>query len=160
LTGTPTTSTVRLLLFANMAGFWFIQNNTPNPVTVVTAVGGSTGITVMAGANLLVRSDGTNVFNLATSQPVRNVTAAGAITVGPTDSIVLVNKTVPAITAITLPATGGPFTIIDSAGVCNTFPYTVTVTGGGLINGQASFFMNINYEAVTFVPNGSGYNII
>jgi hypothetical protein len=159
LTGTPNVSTVRLLLFANMAGFWFIQNNTPNAVQIITAVGGSTGPSVPPGSNVIVLSDGTNVTPLGTGQPIRTVTAAGTVTVGPLDSIVIIKKTSPQITTVNLPANGGPFTIIDGGGVAGSFPNTIT-PASGTINGNANYVMNFNYQSVTFVPNGAGYNIM
>jgi hypothetical protein len=159
LTGTPSVATVRLLLFANMAGFWFIQNNTPNAVQIITAVGGSTGPFVPPGSNVIVLSDGTNVIPLSQGLATRKVTAAGTVTVGPLDNVVIINKTVPQATTVNLPATGGPFTIVDGGGVAASFPNTIT-PASGLINGLANFVMNVNYQSVTLMPNGNGYNII
>ena len=77
LTGTPTTN-VNLVLYQNMSGFWIINNQTPNNVFVVTAVGGGTGVYVGAGATTIVTSDGTNVNSPLTNYPSLPVSFSGA----------------------------------------------------------------------------------
>jgi hypothetical protein len=90
------------------------------------------------------------------------VTASGTISPLSTDGIIIVNKTTPAATAVTLmssPPTGQSVTIKDGAG--NAATYNITVSpAAGLIDGLGTMVLNNNYASCTLVYNGTGWNII
>lgn len=95
-------------------------------------------------------------------QNVRVVTAAGAVTVATTDDVIVVNKGTGAATAANLPATpatGTRFTIKDGKGDAGTNNITITPAAGN-IDGAGTYVMNINYQSVTVVYNGTQWNII
>lgn len=121
-----------------------------------TADGASTPTTRMTINNVgIVSTLGGRVI------ATRVVTAAGAVTVGSSDEIVVVNKTVGAATTVNLPAgvTGQTFVIKDGKGDANTNPITLT-PAAGTIDGGATFVINTNYQAITVVYNGTQWNII
>ena len=108
--------------------------------------------------------DGRNMLNVGLGlplNPVRVVTAAGAVTVSATDSIVVVNKTVGAATTVNLPAgvTGRVYTIKDGKGDALVNNITLTPAAGN-IDGAGTYPMNLNYQAVTLVYNGTEWNVI
>lgn len=104
----------------------------------------------------------------AVGQVYRLVTSAGAVTVGSTDLIILLNKTVGAATSIVLPTSasrgGMPITIKDIKGDANTNNITFTLAGVETIDGsnQAASDANgnskidINYGKKTLYPLLSG----
>lgn len=95
-------------------------------------------------------------------QALRVVTAAGAVTVATTDTVVVVNKTVGAATVINLPATpatGLTFTIKDGKGDAAANNITITPAAGN-IDGGATKVMGTNYQTVKLVYNGTEWNII
>lgn len=87
----------------------------------------------------------------------RIVTAGGTITMNSADDIIIVNKTVPSATAVTLinsPATGRRITIKDGAGNAAANPITVT-PAAGTIDGAATARINSDFAAVTWEYNGA-----
>ena len=91
-------------------------------------------------------------------------TTAGGITVAILDSLILVNKTVNATTAITLPASAnkyGPVIIKDLKGTAESFNITVTPNGSEKIDLASSYVFTSNHECRRFdpLPDGSGYFI-
>jgi hypothetical protein len=61
---------------------------------------------------------------------------------------------------VVLPAsvTGKVFIVKDAAGVAAINPITVTATGAN-IDGAASAIINTNYGSLTFIFNGTEWNI-
>lgn len=98
----------------------------------------------------------------ATSQAVRIVTTAGAVTVVPADGIVEINKTTPATTAVILPTsplTGSIYTIKDGAG--NAFNFNITISPPtGTIDGAATYILNTAFAAVGFYFDGTTWKVI
>lgn len=96
-------------------------------------------------------------------EPVRTVTAAGAVTMAAsTDYIVVVNKTVGAATTVNLPAspsTGQYFIIKDGKGDAATNNITVTPAAGN-IDGSSSYVMNVNFQSASFVYGGSVWSVV
>jgi hypothetical protein len=93
----------------------------------------------------------------------RVVTSAGDITIGATDFAVMLNKTVGEATLVTLPATtdeGRLIIIKDIKGDAMINNIRVEVSGGGTIDGFIGFIMSQNYQSLTFLFCGSGWNII
>ena len=123
------------------------------------------GTTTASG--LLTVNGTANVAGILTTQSgrvqaVRVVTAAGAVTVATTDDIIVVNKTVGAATTVNLvssPATGAMVTVKDGKGDAGTNNITITPASGN-IDGAGTFVMATNYESLTFVYNGTQWNIL
>ncbi len=96
------------------------------------------------------------------SSVVRVVTASGPITVTTADSVIVVNKTIGAPTAVSLPtspSTGDTYTIKDGKGDASTNNITVT-PAAGTIDGLTSYVINVAKGSVTFLYNGTQWNII
>jgi hypothetical protein len=92
----------------------------------------------------------------------RVVTAAGAVTVAATDDVVVVRKSSGAATTVNLPAspaTGQQHTIKDGKGDAATNNLTITPNSGN-IDGAATLVMNINYDSVTVVYDGTEWVVI
>lgn len=111
----------------------------------------------------VVQASGVFTTKASRVRKTRTVTAAGVVTVSPTtDDIVVINKTVPAATAVSLPATpttGLEFTIKDGAGNAAAFPITVT-PAAGTIDGAATAFINSDYAGVTFNYDGAQWGAV
>ena len=92
----------------------------------------------------------------------RVVTASGAITHLATDSVIIVNKTTGAATAITLiasPALGRIIRIKDGKGDANTNNITITPAAGN-IDGSATKVINTAFGALSLIYNGTQWNSI
>jgi len=75
---------------------------------------------------------------------------------------VIVNKTSGAATAVNLPATpitGKKYIVKDGKGDAATNNITIT-PAAGTIDGAATYVMNTNYQVVSFVYNGTQWNLI
>ncbi len=57
------------------------------------------------------------------------------------------------------PVTGQPFVIKDGKGDCNANNITIT-PAAGTIDGAATLVMNVNYQAVRVVHNGTEWNVV
>ena len=93
---------------------------------------------------------------------VRVVVAAGAVTVGTDDYIVVVNKTVGAATTVNLPAgvTGQVFIIKDGKGDAGTNNITIDGNAAETIDGTATKVISTNYNSAMIVWNGTEWNVI
>ena len=93
---------------------------------------------------------------------VRIVTVAGPVTGLVSDDLILINKTVGASTTVTLPSspvTGQLIVVKDAKG--DAFTNNITVNpSAGTIDGLSSFILTQNYQALTFIYNGTEWNII
>jgi len=81
LTGALTTN-VNLTIPSGVGGSWVIQNNTTGAYTVTfkTTAGGSTGVSLPQGYQILVASDGTNIYSATTGYvAVSGATMTGAL---------------------------------------------------------------------------------
>lgn len=92
---------------------------------------------------------------------VREVTAAGDITVLDTDDVIIVNKSSGAATAVNLVAVANrnprrPLTIIDGKGDANSNPITVTPSGAETIVGLTTWAINLPYGSVRLRALSSG----
>lgn len=58
---------------------------------------------------------------------------------------------------VTLPATGGPWCVVDGAGVAAADNITIKAAGGRTIRGGSSLVLNTNWGAFTLLLNGSNY---
>jgi|SRR5579859_4279526 len=80
-----------------------------------------------------------------------------------TTTILLINKTSGSATAITLPASPISFTqtyvIKDQKGDAATNNITLTPSSG-LIDGQASFVMNINSQSASLIFDGTNWSLV
>lgn len=128
---------------------------------------GSTNYAIYTDAGLVRLGDNTTVVGRLTTQSGRNVkvrvvTAAGAVTVATSDDVVVVNKSSGAATTVNLPAspaTGDTYTIKDGKGDAVTNNITLTPAAGN-IDGAATFVMNLNYQSIDVIYNGTQWNII
>lgn len=89
-------------------------------------------------------------------------TAAGAYTVGTTETLIIINKSVGASTTVTLPAspnTGRVLIIKDGKG--DAAANNITVAGNGKnIDGSANLTISTNYGVSRIVFNGTIWNVI
>lgn len=98
----------------------------------------------------------------ALRQPVRTATS-GSITLAFDDYYCLINKTIAGVTTVNLPdpatiGSGIAYVIIDVKGDAATNNTTI-VPAVGLINGAANYVMNVNYQSISVMSNGSNYFI-
>jgi hypothetical protein len=94
------------------------------------------------------------------TRPCRAVTAAGAIAMAASDHEIIVNKTVGAATAVTLPPapTLGQVVIVsDGKGDAGTNTITITAASG-TINGAANVTIHVNWGAVKLRYSGTQWN--
>jgi hypothetical protein len=102
------------------------------------------------------------INGVETQRSVTVLTAAGDYIALTSDYIIVVEKTVPQITTITLPSlptAGQSFIIKDGAGNSSSFNITVDPDGND-IDGDASYVIDNDYQAVEFVWNGSQWNAV
>lgn len=92
---------------------------------------------------------------------VRNVTAAGNVTVTAADMVVGVNKSSGAATQVDLPAgtDGMRFWIKDAKGDAATNNITI-VPAAGNIDGSANYVINTNYGSVALAYFGGKWNVV
>ena len=91
----------------------------------------------------------------------RVITVAGNVTVGATDTVIVMRKSTPAITTITLPTSPTPPTgryLIIKDGSGNAASFNITVSGN--IDGGTSSVININYGSLAVIYNGSTWSAI
>lgn len=91
-------------------------------------------------------------------EDVSIIISAGTVTPSLTASLIVIAKTVPSVTPVTLPsapAVGKTYTVVDGAGNAATYPITVSAA----INGGTSFVMATNWQSTRFVYTGTGYVI-
>lgn len=109
-------------------------------------------------------------LNASNPLKIKDVTAT-PYTARLVDRVIRVNNA--AATVINLPATnsgnalaiprpgaGAPVTVKDISGAASTYPITINAAGGETIDGAASVVINANYGHITFVSNGTGWNVI
>lgn len=92
---------------------------------------------------------------------VRYITAAGAVTVLPTDYVILVNKTSGAATTVNLPSlpkVGRMLVIKDGKGDAATNNITLT-PATGTVDGAATFVMATNWQSITLVYTGAEWSV-
>lgn len=93
---------------------------------------------------------------------IREVTAAGSITVVATDDIIAVNKTVGAATSVILglaaDRNGRKLTIFDKKGDADVNPITPVLSGAETINGDAAtnYVISAPKNGLTLYPYSSG----
>lgn len=95
-------------------------------------------------------------------RPSRVVTAAGAVTVLPSDWLIVVNKTAGEATAVNLPADPEPgrhYVVKDGKGDAASNNITVTPATGN-IDGAATYVMSTNYQAKGFVYDGAKWESV
>ena len=127
------------------------------PVATASELGvasAGAGLTAVAG-----------VFSVDFTSMVRTVnvvTAAGSVTCGSADDVVVINKGTGEATAVTLPAspaTGKQVVIKDGKGDASVNNITVSADSG-TIDGAASQVIDSDYGARMFVFNGSEWNLL
>lgn len=71
-----------------------------------------------------------------------------------------IRQITPAAIAVALKTSGGPWTIVDGAGVAAADNITVTAPVGFTINGAATFVISTNWGSATFVLDGNNYIVV
>lgn len=92
----------------------------------------------------------------------RIVAGAGTITMTVNDYGIVVAKTVSAATSLILPPSvpaGREVRIKDGKGDALNYAITITTSDGSLIDGQASYIMNSNYQENGLLYNGTQWNV-
>lgn len=98
----------------------------------------------------------------ATARTETIVTDPGDYTVQPDDYVITVNKTVPEITTITLPASpteSRSIIVKDGQGEATDFPITID-GNGATIDGAPTLILDVNWESVEIIYNGTEWNPI
>lgn len=141
----------------------FTAGNTPS-MEISAPSGGTSAINnTSVGATTASTGKFTSLQN--TSGRIRHiniVTGTGDVFLSSANDILIINRTSPEADFVYLPTAGTvgrQFTIKDGAGVFATYPNTLTPTSG-LIDGAASYVMNVNYCSVTVVDDGTNWNVI
>lgn len=131
---------------------------TLTPQTLDQIDGGVAAATYLIpkGAAVMLTTDANGNWWPFFNQKIASLSPASspAITVpvsGPID--VFVDCSLVAV-AVTIPPTGGPYTIIDSTGNAGTNHITVALSSG-MINGQPTLALNSNYQPATIATNGT-----
>ena len=149
--------------------------NTTNTITVTPNAGDSTVngsasfILSSPYAFTVLESNGANKWTIL-GQPTattmssnsRIITAAGSVTVGASDRIIVIRKTSPAATTVNLPATPVPWqTLVIKDGAANaaTFPITV-VPASGNIDDTATYVINDNNGCLNLIYDTQQWDII
>jgi hypothetical protein len=91
----------------------------------------------------------------------RVIIAAGDVDMITGDEIIEIAKTVPEVTAVNLPAAPTHFklyTVKDGAGNALGFPITLT-PDSGLIDGDATYVLQTNWESASFYYNGAAWRL-
>lgn len=144
-------------------GIWTIQANYSGlqSVPVSVAIANQVFAIYDPTSGLFWKTTVLALLNAAIAVPYRLVTAAGAVIGLGSDGDILINKTVPAVTWVTLPAASvaiRPISVVDYAG--NAFTYNITVfpSGSETINGAPSALISQDNGALTFYPiAGTGW---
>jgi len=93
---------------------------------------------------------------------VRIVTGAGSIAGISSDDIIMVKKNIGAATSVTLPSSpdaGRMIVVKDAKG--DAFTNNISIqASAGTIDGLSSFVITQNYQAFTFIYNGTEWNVI
>jgi len=115
--------------------------------------------TIGTTGQVLTVVGGVPTWTTSITQPIRVVTASGAITVALTDRTVVVNKTTGAASAVSLPASvlaGQTFIIKDGKADANTNNITIT-PNSGTIDGSATYVINTAKGVVRLQFDGTNY---
>ena len=139
-----------------------LQSALPSlPASALYAGTGGAGAAqaISIGAGLVINSGVLSVSGTAGS--VRMVTGPGAVTVTGADGLIVVNKSVPGPTAVTLeanPVVGVQHRFKDGRGDAAVNPITISPASGA-IDGASSFVLSQNRAAVTLEFNGSEWSV-
>lgn len=124
--------------------------------TIVTLAGGTGIVTSASGSTVTISATGTSTLNYTsvTTSPYV-VSATDDDFLGVTTSSINITIQLP-----NAPTTGRSYTIKDATGDAVAHNITVTTVGGSvLIDGATSYIMNSEYEAASFLFNGTSYLI-
>ena len=164
LTGTLTAS-VNLIIPATSTGgtvnrVYIIEDTTSRTTTNYTlnvkTDGSSNPVPIPEGANLIVRSDGTDTALALIQKGIKNVTSSSVTAYTAINGDQIVVDTQANTVVITLPATPtvtDEVTIMDGSAAGGFGTNNVTVgRNGSNINGAASdYIMNVNNQCITFI---------
>lgn len=138
------------------------QPTTPTPIasSVAPLIVGATG--VVGTSSAYARADHVHPGTLADfpSGAVVTTGATAAFTGGQT--VLVVRKGTGSATAITLPAAPVnwvPYQVKDGKGDAATNNITVS-PASGTVDGAASAVLNINFQGLTFVYDGTSWNLV
>jgi len=142
---------IALCTFAS-AGAGSITRATPLKSSTGSAVNFSAGTKTIS----LIRPAAPHV------RPIRTITSGTSTTMTAADYELVINKTVSAAHAVTLPPSpvaGQVVVVSDGKGDLDVGVYNITVAAAsGNINGAASFVMQAAYQSATFRYSGTQWN--
>lgn len=138
----------------------------------ITTTGSPSTLTTYVDGTAVIQATASGVTVLGQTVISGPVNKTGTAVTGPTTYNVSTTETRLDCTStggaisIVLPAANGAgqanrsLPIVDVAGSAGTNNITVTVTGGGIINGASSYVLNTNYGVVTVLSNGTAWVIL
>jgi hypothetical protein len=138
----------------------------------ITTTGSPSTLTTYVDGTAVIQATASGVTVLGQTVVSGPVNKTGVTVTGPTTYNVSTTETRLDCTStggaisIVLPAANGAgqpnrsLPIVDVAGSAGTNNITVTVTGGGTINGASSYVLNTNYGVVTVLSNGTAWVIL
>lgn len=109
-----------------------------------------------------------NLFASLSAGSVRTITAAGDVTVAPTDTYIRLNKTIAATSNVNLPTSasrsGVDLVIKDVKGNAASFNFAVKCSGtedvDGITAGAGGYLGIMNFQSMTLRPRALGYDVI
>lgn len=142
----------------NVAEIGFDTAAPADEIDLIFSYGGTTMMTVSSAGVAIPTLD---VSSLSITYPLRVITVAGAVTIVTTDYFVVLKKTVPETTTVTLPAsgmtTGQQFAVVDGSGNANS--YNITIDGNGnTIRGSSTATISLNYGSAFLVWDGTTWD--
>ena len=137
---------------------------TAGQVLIGTTAGDPVGATLTQGSGVTITS-ASGVITIAASTSLTLTTvnhAASPYTVLTADSFLACDPTAGTISIVlpNAPSTGRIIYIKDSTGLAATSNITITTVGGSVtIDGVTSYVLNNNYQSVSLVFDGTGYEV-
>lgn len=124
---------------------------------------GDNGVSHFNSASFTVDANGFVSLVPVLTYPITNINhASSPYTVLSTDQFISADVTAGVIT-VRLPnttTTGRVIIIKDKVGLCNTSNISLTTVGGVVtIDGQTTYTMNVNYESISLIFDGTNYEV-
>lgn len=163
LTTTLTGLTQATQYYSTVTAF---NGTTPGPVSAIktfTTLTGATQVPVLIGGvpYLIGGKIATAPSSAGGSMTGQIITSGSTASFTGSSNVLIIRKTTGSATSVTLPSNPTlwiPYTIIDGKGDALTNNITIT-PASGTIDGSANFVINANYESVSFINDGTTWNV-